>query len=198
MKRRLLIACIVAAFTASAAAQGRSGGGMGGGQMGQGQGRGAGAQGMGMGQGSMTRARALDAQQQRYRECTQATTRLRKRLRAMSRLQSGAALGADQALRYREQLHQEATLMLQERTDWLDTLTEPQKTAAQEEIANSEGTKNKLQDLVDLLDFELGEPAIDTEKVRQNAAQAEATVKQLEQEQQEIADIVGSIPNKGE
>lgn len=198
MKVRLLIALILVASSVSLAAQGRSGGGMGGGQMRQGQGRGAGGQGMGMGQDNMSQARAQDPQQQRYRECTQATTRLRKRLRTMSRLQSGAALNAGQALRYREQLRQETTLMIQERTDWLNTLSEQQKAAAREEIAGSENTKGKFQDLVDLLDFELGEPAVDSGKVRQNATHAEATVSQLEQEQQKIADLVGGIPSKGE
>ena len=195
MSRALRVAVVVVILSVTVVAQSRGGGGGGAGGMrpGQGQQRGYGqGMGMGTGPGNSTQSQARTAQQDRYRECSQATSRLRQTLRKLSRLQTGVALSADQARRYREQLRQQLQLLLQERTDWLNAFTEEQTTEAQPEIASSANEVQKLQDLVDIMDLELGEESANTEKVRENAAKAEAAVQRVEQEQGKVETKISS------
>lgn len=193
--RGLLLGALLIVLGTQVMAQGRGSGG-GGMRQGQGQQKGYG-QGMGMGQGSASQPGVQTKQQDRYRECTQATSRLRKTLRKMSRGQSGVVLGADQARRYRRQLREQWQLLLQERSDWLSSLSEEQAAEVQPEIASSEGEVQKLKDLVDLMDLELGEESVNADKVREDAAKAEAATQRVEQEQQKLEEKVQS-PGKGQ
>ncbi len=192
MRRTLMLGVVLLAFCPLLPAQGR---GAGGGGMRQGQGQpGGSGQGMGMGAGNTSQSRAQTPQQDRYRECTESTLRLRKTLREMSRIQGGTTLSAEKARRYRERLRQQSRILLQERTDWLSTFTEEQTTEAQAEIASSGSEVQKLQDLLDIMDLELGQEPVTTGKLRQEAAEAEAATKRVEQDQKEVEAKTGSAP----
>ena len=156
--------------------------------------QGASAQANGMKPGDSSPAPALSRQEERYRQYSRTTSRLRKMLRNLGRLQDGTARGTDTCGRYGEQLRQQIQFLMEERAAWFGTFTEEQKREAAQEIAGSKDAVQKLQELVDISRLELAKESVDPEKVRRQAAKAEAAAEALEGEQQKLE---GKIQSAG-
>lgn len=192
----LLIGTVFAQRGAGAAGMQGTGQGQGTQQQNRGQmgspGAGMGKQGSGMGTQSRMRVQATDQQRQRVKSCTQSTERIRQRTRQMSKAAKSGTITAEQAKLWQEELQNEIQLMNQEQEELMASLTEEQKTAAQNTLKEMDKSKIGLLKSVELLDNELIAPELNREKIRDRARETERAANELKKDQIDLAELFGN------
>jgi hypothetical protein len=193
MKYKVLaiaIALLLLAATSVAQRRGSGNAGMQGAQSAQ---RGSGGQmrgsGSGMGSGDQQRLRihATDQQRLQLKSCTQSADRIRIRTRQMSRLNSGSPMTPEQARQFREQLRSEVQAMNQNHEQLMADLSEEQRLASRQTIAEMERSRTRLMNVSEMLDNELVAPELNQERIREQARETERAATQLKDRQSELS-----------
>lgn len=139
------------------------------------------------GGGARQRQRIDASTQQRsqYRDCSQATKRLRSRVTEMNRTINGAG-PAGVTHRLRQQLRTELRSMQQEQERLRTKLTAEQQALVQEHLGNMERDREELMSLSDALEFELDQLTPDETKVHTQLRDMDRLATNLEKQQQKL------------
>jgi chromosome segregation ATPase len=199
--RVFLVAALAISLTLPALAQRGGKGRQGMGQpSGQGQ-SGMGQQGAGQDMQSQmrdqqrARLHATTQQHQRFKNCTQSTNQVRSRVRTMARLGKGKQISSEEASQWREQLRNELQTMTRAQEEFINSLSEEQKSAVQDQTKEMAKEQNQLEQLSEELDMQLALETPDTEQVKQSAGKMEKTTAQLQSQQKKLALELGIEPD---
>ncbi len=142
------------------------------------------------GNAARQRVRATAPQRDQYTKCVQATERVRKRLREMTRAANKHAFTAAVAAEWREQFQNEFRQMQQEHERLMTDLTEEQKTAVQTPVKKAEQAKADLESFSDALAFELDAAEPDQGKIEDQGKKIAEAVQRLRTQYRAIGDCL--------
>jgi chromosome segregation ATPase len=191
MRKRILAFMLVCGLAATLGwAQGRGGGGgAGAGQRGGGGRAGQmGAQGKGAMQTTQTRqqtrqqTRLQTQQRTQLQTCNHAAKQLRTQVRSMARTWERSGVNADNARQQMTQLQDQAKSMEQEHARLVESLSDVQKTAAQDRLHDMDQLRDRLQTHLRDMDGELNQSSPSGSKLSQSATAVEQTMKQWEEQ----------------
>lgn len=166
--------------------QGHGSGGM------QGQGRqGQGQQSGGFGRQDRMRPRANRQQQDQYRLCSRALSRVRKRIRAMARITTVSSINLQQARELNERLVDDLHSMEQEQQSFTGSLTAEQKTAAGTRLQQIHERQQDLESFSEALGFELDQVSVEGSAVQEQVRKLEDTSRSLEEQHHNLAEDLG-------
>lgn len=131
------------------------------------------------------------ARRQQYQDCLRITGRLRSRLRQMTRLGHGQSVSADQAASWRREVRNEIQIMQQQQELVRSHLTGQEQAEAAERLRQVDRAQQQLEGFSEALGFELEQAAPDPVKIRDKARQTDASVRDLQKQQHELADELG-------
>lgn len=131
------------------------------------------------------------ARRQQYQDCLRITSRLRSRLRQMTRLGHGQSVSADQAASWRREVQNEIRTVQQQQELVRSHLTGQEQAEAAERLRQVDRAQQQLEGFSEALGFELEQAAPDPVQIRDKARQTDASVRDLQKQQHELADELG-------
>lgn len=201
MKSKLTFWLAISLLAAPATFAQHSGGhGMGGGQQRGGMQQGNTQQGT-MGpqmedrQRTKERLHATSQQEQQVTNCIRSAERIRTRTRQMAKLAKSKKFNATEAQSIREELRAEIQAMNEQQAEFMASLSDDQKAAAQKPTEEAKRNSEDLQSMSDSLDLALQEEDLQaSDELRDQTHNLEETAKQLLNHQREIAETLGIQP----
>ena len=141
---------------------------------------------------SQTEARLQAAERrQQYQDCLRVTSRLRTRLRQMTRLGYGQSVSSDQATSWGREVRNEIRIMQQQQEQLRSSLTGQERTGAAERLQQLDRAQQQMEGFSEALGFELEQAVPDPVAIRDKARQTAASLRELQKQQRELADGLG-------
>ena len=139
-----------------------------------------------LGQQQRQRMQTQVTQQQRdqYRQCTQSMEQVRGQVQLMRKAASGNAVDRQQVRQLRDRLHTTMQTMLQERDRLSASLNQEQKTAVQNQLTETDRNQQQLEEVSELLGYELDQADMDRDRVRDQLRDMDKAAKRLHDQQQ--------------
>lgn len=131
------------------------------------------------------------ARRQQYQDCLRITSRLRARLSQMTHLGRSQSVSADQAASWRREVRNEIQIMQQQQELVRTHLTEQERSGSADRLRQVDRAQQQLEGFSEALGFELEQAAPDPVKIRDKARETDASVRDLQKQQRELADNLG-------